>query len=265
MAAMEQQCAGCARYAHEEQCIEDLRRTSEAQYAQTPQSPSSSTHSTWRSRSVSPGSAASPAKRKKANFTKHKRRSRDMLEGYRIINSMRSSDPKACAKNWRKTSREKVVIGPSSERTPLLNSSPTSSYGTSSDTGVSPTSSAGVSGRSSPDYILGATGQVIALYDSGVFLPASAPSSPLDHRASTVTLWSRTARMLRGSGETEDEEAVVGVVSRNEYPQDVTKWIFLTWAGWYVLLLVLAMVLCWVGTVSMEWAQGGGQAEAQRT
>ncbi|OQN97335.1 hypothetical protein B0A48_16399 [Cryoendolithus antarcticus] len=247
----------CVKYA---QCVGNLQRTPEAQCAE-PQSPSSSTYSAWRSRSLSPKSAASAERCKNAKFTKNKRKSRDMRGSHRIITSARHSDAKAFAKNWSKASRRKVIIGRSTQRTALLNCYPISSYGTFSSPGasfVSPSASdPGDSGRSSPDYILGATGQVIALYDSGVFMPASAPSSPLDRRASTLTLWSRTARMLRGSGETEDEEAVVGILSRNEYPQDVTKWIFLTWAAWYVLLLVMAVGLCWVGTVSVGGDERG--------
>nr|OQO16926.1 hypothetical protein B0A51_11210 [Rachicladosporium sp. CCFEE 5018] len=246
-AVQEQHPAGYVDHANQEQCAEALERIEEAQCAGALQSPSSSTHAMERARSESPGSASSSARRKSAKFTKDKRRSREMGERHRIITSFRPDNGTGFAKDWRKNTRGKIVIGcPAEERAPLLNSSPTSSYGTATSRGAS---SPGDSGRSSPDYILGCSGQVIARYDSGVFMPASAPSSPLDRRASTVTLWSRTARMLRGSGETEDEEAVVGILSRNEYPQDVTKWVFLTWAAWYVLLLVMAVGLCWVGTV----------------
>ncbi|OQO09639.1 hypothetical protein B0A48_05041 [Cryoendolithus antarcticus] len=187
--------------------------------------------------------------------------------GHRIITSARHSDAKAFAKNWRKTSRGKIVIGPSTRRPSLLSGSPSSSYDTSGSLGASPispgASSPGDSGRSSPDYILGATGQVVARYDSGMFIPASAPSSPLDRRASTLTLWSRTVRTLRGSREpVDDDEAVFGLISINAYPQDVTKWVFLTWAAWYVLLLSMAVGLCWAGAVFVGRTGGVGSVEA---
>ncbi|KAK6433785.1 hypothetical protein LTR95_010037 [Oleoguttula sp. CCFEE 5521] len=267
MAALAQQRAGCKAHAPEEQPVQTSRGAPEAQPSEDQQSPCSSTHSSWRSRSLSPRSAASAARRKSVKFTRNKQKSRDRREGHRIITSARHSDAKAFAKNWRKTSRGKVVIGPSTERTSLLNSSPTSSYGTSGSLGASPispgASSPGDSGRSSPNYILGATGQVVARYDSGMFIPASAASSPLDRRASTLTLWSRTVRTLRGSRKTvDDDEAVFGLISMNEYPQDVTKWVFLTWAAWYVLLLSMAVGLCWAGAVFVGRTGGVRSVEA---